>query len=105
MGDSKGGSFMRDIRTDLQDRAHSVAQQISAENARFESLVSQLRAEQDNKLEHLRALLHLANRLLDFTVWHEKVRAELTARIAVAEAAENLIKKSVGPAAELVAHS
>ena len=33
---------MRDIRTDLQDRADSVAQQIGAENARFASLVSQI---------------------------------------------------------------
>ena len=31
---------MRDICADLRDRAHSVAQQISAEDARFESLVS-----------------------------------------------------------------
>jgi hypothetical protein len=40
---------MRDIRADLRDRAHSVAQQISAQDARFESLVSQLKAEQDSK--------------------------------------------------------
>jgi len=90
---------MRDIRADLQDRAHSVAQQISAEDARFENLVSQVRAEQDSKLEHLRAQLRLANKLLEFTVWQDKVRADLATRIAVAEAAENLIKKSVGTAA------
>ena len=90
---------MRDIRADLQDRAHSVAQQISAEDARFENLVSQVRAEQDSKLEHLRAQLRLANKLLEFTVWQDKVRADLASRIAVAEAAENLIKKSVGTAA------
>ena len=89
---------MRDIRADLQDRARSVAQQISAEDARFESLVSKLRAEQDSKLEHLRAQLRLANKLLEFTVWQDKVRADLASRIAVAEAAENLIK-SVGTAA------
>jgi hypothetical protein len=96
---------MRDIRVDLQDRAHSLAQKISAENARFESLVSQLKAQQDSKLEHLRAQLRLANKLLEFTVWQGKVRAELAARIAVAEAAENLIKKSFGTAPELVGHS
>jgi hypothetical protein len=92
---------MRDIRADLQDRAQSVFQQISDENARFEGLVSQLKAEQDSKLEHLRAQLRLANKLIDFTVWHDKVRAELTTRIAVAETAENLIKKSICTAAEL----
>lgn len=96
---------MRDIRDDLRDRAHSVAQQISAENARFESLVSQLKAEQDSKLEHLRAQLRLANKLLEFTVWQDKVRAELATRIAVAEAAENLIKKSFGTAVQLVGYS
>ena len=93
---------MRDICADLRDRAHSVAQQISAEDARFESLVSQLQIEQDSKLEHLRAQLRLANKLLEFTVWHDTVRAELATRIAVAEAAENLIKKPFGTAAELV---
>jgi hypothetical protein len=96
---------MRDIRADLQDRAHSVAQQISAETARFESLISQVKAEQDNELEHLRAQLRLANKLLDFTVWQDKVRTELATRIAVAEAAENLIKKSSGTTSELVGSS
>ena len=96
---------MRDIRADLRDRAQSVAQQISAEDARFESLVSQLQIEQDTKLEHLRAQLRLANKLLEFTTWHDRVRAQLLARIAVAEAAENFIKKSFGTAAELVGHS
>ncbi len=91
---------MRDIRADLRDRAQSVAQQISAEDARFESLVSQLKIEQDSKLEHLRAQLRLANKLLEFTAWHDRVRAQLVARIAVSEAAENFIKKSFGTAAE-----
>ena len=84
---------MRDIRVDLRDRANSVAQQIGVESLRFESLVSQLKAEQDSKLEHLRAQLRLANKLLEFTVWQDKVRADLATRIAVAEAAENLVKK------------
>lgn len=91
---------MRDICADLRDRAQSVAQQISAEDARFESLVSQLKTEQDSKLEHLRAQLRLANKLLEFTAWHDRVRAQLVARITVAEAAENFIKKSFGTAAE-----
>jgi hypothetical protein len=90
---------MRDIHADLRDRAHSVARQISAENARFESLVSQLKAEQENRLEYLRAQLRLANKLLEFTVWQANLRAELAARISVAEAAENLIKRSFSTAA------
>ena len=52
---------MRDIRADLHARAHSVAEQISAENARFESLVSRLKAEEGSKLQHLKAQLRLAN--------------------------------------------
>ena len=90
---------MRDFCADLRDRAHSVAQQISAEDARFESLVSQIKIEQDSRLEHLRA------QLLEFTAWHDRVRAQLVARIAVAEAAENFIKKSFGTAAEQTINS
>lgn len=96
---------MRDILADLQDRARSVAEQIGAENVRFENLVSQLRAEQYGQLEHLRAQLRLANKLLEFTAWHDRLRAELTTRIAVAETAENLIKNSFGTAAEQAGHS
>jgi hypothetical protein len=87
---------MRDICADLQDRAHAIAQQINAENARFESLVLQLKAEQDSRLEPLRAQLRLANKLLEFTVWQSEMRAALAARIAVTEAAENFIKNSMG---------
>lgn len=70
---------MRDLRADLQDRAHRIALQTSTENARFESLVSQLRAEQDSGREHLKAQLRLANKLLEFTVWQDKVRTALAA--------------------------
>jgi hypothetical protein len=96
---------MRDIRADLRARAHLVEQQISAENTRFESLASQLKAEQDSRLEHLRVQLRLAQKLLGFMVWQDKVRAELATRIAVAEAAENLIKKSIGTAPNLSGRS
>ena len=41
---------MRDIHGDLQDRANVVEQQISAENAQFEQLILQLKAEQDTGL-------------------------------------------------------
>ena len=85
---------MRDFSADLRDRSHLLAQQISAENGRFETLVSQLKLEQASRLEHLRAQLRLANKLLEFVVWQAHVRAALAARIAVAEAAEVSIKKS-----------
>jgi hypothetical protein len=85
---------MRDLRTDLQDRANSVAHQICAENARFASLVSQIESEQNSKLTHLRAQLRLANKLIEFMVWQDNLRVELSARISAAEAVESMIKKS-----------
>jgi hypothetical protein len=90
--------LMRDIRTDLQDRANSIAHEISAENARFASLVSQIESEQSSKLTHLRAQLRLANKLIEFTLWHDNLRVDLTARISAAEAVENIIEKSSGSA-------
>lgn len=87
---------MRDIRGDLQDRADQLEEQISAENARFEKLISRLKTQRDSSLEHLRAQLRLVNKLLEFTAWHCNVRAALTARIAAAEAAEMSIRKSLG---------
>jgi hypothetical protein len=92
----KSGESMRDIRGDLQGRAERLKAQISAENARFETLLGQLRTKRESNLEHLRAQLRLANKLIEFTAWHDKLRAELAARIAAAEAAESLIRKSLG---------
>jgi hypothetical protein len=90
--------LMRDIRTDLQDRADFVAHQIGAENARFARLVSQIESEQNSKLTHLRAQLRLANKLIEFFLWHDNLRVELATRISAAETVENMIKKSNGSA-------
>jgi hypothetical protein len=43
----------------------------------------------------LQAQLRLAQKLLEFAAWHERVRADLAARIAVAEVAESSIRKSI----------
>jgi hypothetical protein len=83
---------MRDICADLQERVQLVAQRISLENTRFAGMVSRLQAGHESKLDHLKAQLRLANKLLEFTVWQDKVRADLAARIAITEAAENLIR-------------
>ena len=96
---------MRDIRGDLQDRADMLAQQISVENARFERVIWQLKTEHDSQLEHLRAQLRLANKLLEFTDWHHNVCATLTARIAVAEAAETSIRELHGRGETVVGSS
>ena len=69
---------MRDIRGDLRDRIQSVSQQINAENAGFDRLVAQLKAEQESEVEHLKAQLRLANKLIDFTVWRDRLCAELS---------------------------
>ena len=88
---------MRDIRGDLQDRANVVEQQISAENAQFEQLILQLKAEQDNRVEHLRAQLQLVNKLLEFAAWQYNVRSELVRAIKVAEVAEAAVAKPLEP--------
>ena len=87
---------MRDIRGDLQDRVDMFEQQISLENTRFERMILRLKTEQDDKIEHLRAQLRLAHKLLEFMGWHHDVCATLTARIAAAEEAEIAIWKSLG---------
>ncbi|HEX2446759.1 MAG TPA: hypothetical protein VHK26_01050 [Methyloceanibacter sp.] len=92
---------MRDILRDLQDRAAQLEEQISLENAHFERLMLQLKTKQDSGIEHLRAQLRLVHKLLEFTAWHDNVRATLAARIAVAEAAEMSIKKSLRAGAEI----
>jgi hypothetical protein len=87
---------MHDISSDLKGRAERLKAEIGAENARFEHLLQQLRAKQEVSLQPLRAQLRLAHKLLEFTAWNDRLRAELAARIAAAEAAENFIRKSLG---------
>jgi hypothetical protein len=91
---------MHDIRADLTERAHLLQQEISAENARFDLLVVELKREHDNALEHMRAQLRLANKLIEFTAWHHNVRTVLAAHIAAAEAAESSIVASLKACAE-----
>jgi hypothetical protein len=86
---------MRDIRGDLRDRADRLAKQINAENSQFDQVMLQLRTKRDGDLQQLRAQLQLVNKLLEFAAWHDRVRANLAARIAVAEVAESSIRKSI----------
>jgi hypothetical protein len=91
---------MHDISSDLQGRAERLKAEIGAENARFEHLLQQLRAKQEVSLQPLRAQLRLAHKLIEFTAWNDRLRAELAARIAAAEAAESFIRKSLGSETE-----
>jgi hypothetical protein len=86
---------MRNIRGDLRDRAERLETQINAENSQFERVMLQLRTKRDGDLQQLRAQLQLVNKLLEFAAWHDNVRANLAARIAVAEVAETSIRKSI----------
>ena len=86
---------MCDIRCDLQARANLLEQQITDENAKLERAILQLKTTLDSNLQQLRAQLRLANKLLEFTAWHDNLRADLAARIAVAEVAEISIRKSL----------
>lgn len=53
----RGGPHMRDIRVDLQDRANMLQQQISAEHARLEERIAQLKREQTGKVADLKTEL------------------------------------------------
>jgi hypothetical protein len=94
---------MRDILGDLRDRAELLERQIGAENAWFEKSIASLAMQRDSGLQHLRAQLRLVNKLLEFTAWQRHVHAALAARIAVAEAAEASIRKSIGAVAGIAA--
>jgi hypothetical protein len=54
---------MRDIRGDLQDRASLLEGQISANEAQFEKLVAQIRAEHEARLKDLRAEFDVVTKL------------------------------------------
>jgi hypothetical protein len=55
---------MRDIRGDLQDRAHSLEEQINSAKTQFEKLVEQFKAEHDNKIDDLTAELDALKTLI-----------------------------------------
>jgi hypothetical protein len=79
---------MRDIRGDLRDRAFMVRRQINAEHAQFETLIVQLKTEQETRLEPLKAQLRAVNKLIDVAAWQYNVRSALLLATAVATAAE-----------------
>jgi len=56
---------MRDIRGDLQDRASLLEEQISAQEAQFETLMEQIRAEHEARLEDLRAEFDAVTKLVE----------------------------------------
>jgi hypothetical protein len=79
---------MRDIRSDLQDRAAWIQQQIRAELAQFEILTAQMKMEQTQQLEDLRAQLQAVTRLHQLATWHHDVRMATARALALAATAE-----------------
>ncbi len=56
---------MRDIRSDLQERANWLDEQIKAAQVQFDKYLEQLRAEQENRLKDFRSELEAVNALLE----------------------------------------
>jgi hypothetical protein len=61
-----GGIVMRDIRSDLQERADFIENQIGAASAHFEKMVQQLQSERDARVADLKGALAMINKLMEF---------------------------------------
>ena len=57
---------MRDIRSDLQERANFIDEQIRAASAHFDKMVQQLQSERDMRLADLKSGLAIVERFMKF---------------------------------------
>ena len=57
---------MRDIRSDLEERAQIIQQQLRASYAHFEKVVQQLQKERDARVSNLKETLAMIDRLMQF---------------------------------------
>ena len=57
---------MRDIRSDLQERATLIDEQARATHAHFERMLQQLQSEQDAKIADLKSTLAMIAKLMEF---------------------------------------
>jgi hypothetical protein len=57
---------MRDIRSDLDERAHIIQEQVKVANAHFEKTVQRLQAERDARVSELKGALAMLERLMQF---------------------------------------
>lgn len=57
---------MRDIRSDLEERAQIIQQQLRASCAHFEKVVQQLQKERDARVSNLKETLAMINRRMQF---------------------------------------
>ena len=57
---------MRDIRSDLEERANIIQEQLKASYAHFESVVQQLQRERDTRIADLNQTLVMIEKLMQF---------------------------------------
>jgi hypothetical protein len=57
---------MRDIRSDLEERAHIIQEQVRVAYAHFERMVQQLQSERDARVADLKGSLAMIEKLLQF---------------------------------------
>ena len=57
---------MRDISSDLQERANATEDEIRAINADYEKMIEQLHKEREGKLARVKSKLELISKLLEF---------------------------------------
>jgi hypothetical protein len=57
---------MRDIRSDLEERAHIVQEQVRAAHAHFERMAQQLQSERDARVADLKGSLAMIKKLIQF---------------------------------------
>jgi len=61
---------MRDIRSDLQERANFIEEQIRAAFAHFEKMVQQLQSERDARVADLKGTHAMINNFMEFEARH-----------------------------------
>jgi hypothetical protein len=57
---------MRDIRSDLEERANIIQEQLRASYAHFENVVQQLQRERDTRVADLNQTLAVIDKLMEF---------------------------------------
>jgi len=57
---------MRDIRSDLEERAQIIQEQLRGTNAHFEKVMQQLQNERDARVADLKGTLAMIDKLLQF---------------------------------------
>jgi hypothetical protein len=57
---------MRDIRSDLEERAHIIQEQVRGAYAHFEKVVQQLQSERDARVADLKGTLAMIDKLIQF---------------------------------------